>query len=90
MATVTDIVGALPADRPIMTFDDLALALGGSGDSFTGHLLLLIAKADPGNRARLRRGFPRQVAAWEIWQAAGLGDLTAGDVAAALAVIPDR
>lgn len=48
---------------------DLALALGGSEDSFTGKLLQLIAKADPDNRERLRLGFPRIVRGWEIWMA---------------------
>lgn len=50
-------------------WEDLVLFLGGSPDSFTGKLLELIAKADPGNRERLRAGFPREVAAWEEWQA---------------------
>ncbi len=51
----------------VSTWEDLVLFLGGSPDSFTGLLLVLIAKADPGNRARLTEAFPRQVAAWEEW-----------------------
>jgi hypothetical protein len=43
------------------------LFLGGSAGSFTGLLLVLIAKADPGDRRRLRQAFPREVAAWELW-----------------------
>jgi len=58
-------------------------------------LLLLIAKADPDSRARLAAGFPRQVAAWEIWTHVGLvgfkdgsRHLTAAQLAAALALVP--
>ena len=58
---------ALPDDHLVVTHEHLALFLGGSADSFTGQLLHLIAKADPGNRARLRAGFPQEVAAWEMW-----------------------
>ena len=58
--------------------------------SFTGDLLRLIAKADPGNRARLRAGFPKHVAAWEMWQASPDGGLTSGQLHAALASVPDR
>lgn len=86
---MTRIVGALDADTKITSYAELALALGGSGDSFTGQLLLLVAKADPGNRARLRRGFPRQVAAWEMWMEAA-PHLTAGGLADALATVPDH
>jgi hypothetical protein len=75
-----------PPDMQLATYGHLALALGGSADSFTGHLLLLIAKADPGNRARLRAGFPRQVAAWEWWMLSG-GDGTAGQMEEALAAL---
>jgi len=57
--------------------------LGGDVTSFTGLLLELIAKADPGNRARLRAGFPRQVAAWEAWQMAD-PPLTAGQLDAVI------
>lgn len=49
---------------------DLARFLGGSEDSFTGLLLVLIAKAQstPANFSRLELAFPREVAAWKMWQ----------------------
>lgn len=80
----------LPDDHKVQTWHELCLALGGDVTSFTGHLLALIEKADPGNRARLRAGFPRHVAAWEIWAASGGQGLTSGILKAALAVVPDR
>jgi hypothetical protein len=55
-------------DRQMWGTGDLAVFLGGSEDSFTGLLLVLIAKADPENRGRLKLAFPRQVTAWELWQ----------------------
>lgn len=72
----------LPAE-PLHGLGDLALALGGSEDSFTGKLLQLIAKADPSNRDRLRLGFPRVVRAWELWMATSPTP-TASDLLAAL------
>jgi len=45
----------------------LAAFLGGSHDSFTGLLLVLMQKADRGNLARLKSAFPREVRAWETW-----------------------
>jgi hypothetical protein len=79
----------LPGDHKVETWHELCLALGGDLTSFTGDLLRLIAKADPGNRARLRAGFPKHVAAWEMWeQRSGL--LTSGELHAALATVPDR
>jgi hypothetical protein len=63
-------MGVLPAGHPVVTFRDLCLALRGDETSFTGDLLRLIAKADPGNRHQLRLAFPRQVAAWEAWHTA--------------------
>jgi hypothetical protein len=54
-------------DRQMFGTGDLALFLGGSEDSFTGLLLVLMQKADPGNLARIRAGFPREVQAWETW-----------------------
>lgn len=59
--------GALNAGQVIRVTGDLALYLGGSGDSFTGMLLNLAAKTDPGNRARLRAAFPREITAYETW-----------------------
>ena len=80
----------LPDDHPVKTWHELCLALGGDVTSFTGDLLRLIEKADPGNRARLRAGFPKHVAAWEMWQASPDGGLTAAQLLAALASVPDR
>jgi hypothetical protein len=56
-------------DRPLFHTADLAQFLGGSEDSFTGLLLVLLQKADPGNVARIRKGFPEIVTAWETWNA---------------------
>lgn len=56
-----------PEDYKVESWNDLCIFLGGSDDSFTGQLLLLVAKADPGNRAKLRSVYPREVAAWEVW-----------------------
>ena len=60
--------GAL-ADRQMFGTGDLALFLGGSEDSFTGLLLVLITKAQatPANYSRLKLAFPREVLAWETW-----------------------
>lgn len=79
----------LPADHKVETWHELCLALGGDVTSFTGDLLRLIAKADPGNRARLRAGFPKHVAAWEIWTEQS-GTLTSGELESALRAVPDR
>ena len=54
-------------DLPMPTLGQLALFLGGSDDSFTGDLLRLMGKADPGNRARLARAFPREDQALRAW-----------------------
>ena len=56
-------------DRRMYGTGDLAIFLGGSEDSFTGLLIVLMQKADPGNLARLRLAFPREVKAWETWGA---------------------
>lgn len=58
---------ALDPDEPLHSIGDLAMALGGSGSSFTGDLLRLVAKADLGNRRRLAEAFGEYVAAWEAW-----------------------
>ena len=55
--------------RPLYGIGDLAEFLGGSESSFTGQLLLLLQKADPGNVARIRMGFPEVVETWEMWNA---------------------
>lgn len=70
------------AARPCGSWEELCLFLGGSTTSFTGMLLTLIAKADPGNRARLRAEFPRHVAAWETWRV--LAPCTWGELEAAI------
>jgi hypothetical protein len=54
-------------DMTIGTTAYLALFLGGSVDSFTGKLLELMQKADPGNLARLDRAFPREARARDMW-----------------------
>jgi hypothetical protein len=36
-------------------------------DNFGALLFLMIAKADPENRAKLRLGFPEHVKMWEDW-----------------------
>ena len=54
-------------DQPLYGTGDLARFLNGSEDSFTGLLIVLMQKADPGNLARLRLAFPREVLAWEVW-----------------------
>ena len=56
-------------DTQLFGTGDLALFLGGSEDSFTGLLLVLITKAQstPANYSRLKSAFPREVRAWETW-----------------------
>jgi hypothetical protein len=54
-------------NRQMWGTGDLALFLGGSVDSFTGKLLELMQKADPGNLARLERAFPREARARTMW-----------------------
>lgn len=54
-------------DLPISTTGLLAMFLDGSGDSFTGDLLALIARADPGNKAKLAQAFPDAVKAYDTW-----------------------
>jgi hypothetical protein len=56
-------------DRQLWGTGDLARFLGGSEDSFTGLLLVLFQKADPGNLYRLRMAFPEVHEAWETWNA---------------------
>jgi hypothetical protein len=56
-------------DQQMFGTGDLARFLGGSESSFTGLLLVLMQKADPGNLARLKSAFPREVRAWETWNA---------------------
>lgn len=58
-----------PADAVVEDLTHLALFLGGDATSFTGHLLRLFAKADPGNLNKLVQVYPRQVRAWLLWRA---------------------
>jgi hypothetical protein len=60
-----------PDDRRMYGTGDLAVFLGGSEDSFTGLLLVLICKAQstPENFSRLTLAFPREVTAWLMWNA---------------------
>lgn len=51
-----------PSDFDVENIDHI---LGGMGDWFGAHLLRLIAKADLGNRDRLRMAFPFHVQAYE-------------------------
>lgn len=57
-----------PDDKPMPTLAELAIFLGGSDDSFTGDLLRLMRKADPGNLARLRAGFNDEYRALRAWE----------------------
>ena len=57
----------LPDSHSLASWEFLCIYLGGSSTSFTGRLLELAAKADPGNRSALRRAFPVEVMAWECW-----------------------
>lgn len=59
---------AMLPGHPAGEWHDLVLFLNGMPDSFTGQLLTLIEKADPGNRARLRDAYPFEVLAWETWR----------------------
>jgi hypothetical protein len=59
----------LDPDTPVTDTGHLAVVLGGSEDSFTGMLLELMHKADPGNRMKLAQAFPLAHIALEIWMA---------------------
>lgn len=84
-------------DRPLDGLGDLCYFLGGEwGEnggpdaSFTAHLLKLIAKADPGRRAQLERGFPREVLAWRVWNDMDPSPTAAGLCAALTELTGDR
>jgi hypothetical protein len=68
--TETETVTDAWNDRKMWGTGDLALFLDGSESSFTGMLLVLIAKAQstPENFSRLELAFPRAVKAWKTWQ----------------------
>lgn len=57
-------------NMPLSTYDigNIESIMAGHGDWFTARLLRLIAKADDGNRERIRLGFPDEVALFEKWQ----------------------
>jgi hypothetical protein len=57
-----------PASALVRVTDSAEMAFLLGGDSFTGILILLIAKADPDNRARLKTAYPVEVEAYELWQ----------------------
>lgn len=61
--------------------------IGGHGDWFTAHLLRLIAKSDREHRARLRLGFPDEVAAFEKWMEE---PLVAADYRRAASDMPEK
>jgi hypothetical protein len=69
---------------PVTTTGQLALFLGGSADSFTGKLLMLIEKGGPENLPRLELAFPREVAAWRTWHAISSPAPTFGELREAL------
>lgn len=71
----------------MMQLDDLAVFLGGSADSFTGDLLRLMRKADPGNRVALAAAFPEQHIALVVWES--LQEPTYAKLAAALTLDPN-
>lgn len=64
------VYGALLPDQVVVTTSHLALFLGGSEDSFTGHLVYLIAKGHPQHDGRVARGYPGPVRAYQVWMAA--------------------
>lgn len=68
-----------PDNYPVDTWGQLCVALGGSEDSFTGMLLTLMNKADPGNRVKLSRAYPREYEALQWWKITD-GPKTAGDL----------
>jgi hypothetical protein len=49
--------------------ESLRRAILEGGNYFTCDLIKLIAKADPENLQKIRKGFPIEVAAWEAWTA---------------------
>ncbi|MCK9921621.1 hypothetical protein MXD61_06910 [Frankia sp. AgPm24] len=59
---------AVPDDHPLDGLGDLALALGGAPDSWTGDALLLIARSDAPHRRELSTGIAWLVTAYLLWQ----------------------
>jgi hypothetical protein len=72
---------ALDGGDIVHSIGDLSLFLGGDRTSFTRDLLALFAKAQgtPLNFNRLALVFPRQCAAWVMWQA--MAPVSAADLA---------
>lgn len=90
MAQPAHIRSGLPGStEPMHGIGDLAIALGGSESSFTGEVLLLIAKAQmsPENLAALRMAFPQLVQAYDLWMAMRPTP-TCDELLAALAAAP--
>jgi len=59
-----------------MSIDYVAWVLGNRRiDHWTAELLRLLAKADPGHRARLAEAFPLEAAALEAWMNTPFGDV---------------
>jgi hypothetical protein len=74
----------LPTEARLYDTDRLAEALTGDANGFLGHLLRLLAKADPGNYRRLAVIFPgetRLYACWMLATGADGGSPTLADVA---------
>ncbi len=67
-------IGALPDDHMVTTWQDLCLAL------HDDKILDLISKADVPSRARLARDYPLHVAAWLTWTR--MPTMTAAELAA--------
>lgn len=61
-------------DHKMPDLHNLAVMLRGSGDSFTGDLLRLMRKADPGPRQALARAFPVESRALDAWETLGTDD----------------
>jgi len=59
---------AVADDHPLDATGDLALALGGSPDSWTGKVLKLLAESDDEHVARLAAGIPELVRAYRLWR----------------------
>jgi len=68
------------SDLPLFSGDQLAIFLAGDPFGFTSELLRAIAKAGKADRAKLWHVYPREVRAWELWQAAAEPP-TAGELA---------
>jgi len=70
----------IASDMPLLSGDQLAIFLAGDPFGFTAELIRAIAKAGKADRAKLWQVYPREVLAWELWQAAAEPP-TAGELA---------